>query len=222
MRYLFLLAAVVLLQEGALTAQTPCCPYIDSIQISPATPTDQDTVMIMTRSTTPCLGHRIYYAHSVVNDTIYLDGCFFSGLLTAIQSFYDTTRVGPLPAGTWHIHYTGRISNDVSRCEMQQYQTMATTFTVTGTSTATNHSGAAKTSWHLFPNPTDGLITLHSPASKSEKLSWSLYDVNGRCLMSVAETDIKTILDLSSLSPGIYLFRGITTEETVNVKVVRR
>lgn len=222
MKYLLPLLSVILLQNGLLNAQTGCCPYIDSIQVIPSAPTNQDTIMIVTRSSTPCLGHRIYYAHSLIKDTIFLDGCFYSGMLTAVQTFYDTTWILPLPTGIRHIHYIGRISNDVTRCEMVQFQTMAATFTVTGTSTGTGAPATGKPTWNICPNPTNNLITLNFPDHTAQAITWTLNDLNGRCLLSgTTERDITTI-DLSHLPQGVYMFRGVTAGEVINAKVLKR
>ena len=100
----------------AATAIAQCCPYINGIEVLPAMPTDDDSVYVMTTVTTPNQGEYLGESHFVFNDTIYIDACYYSGMLTALETYIDTINVGLLAPGTYHVKLTARISNDFNQC----------------------------------------------------------------------------------------------------------
>lgn len=223
MKRLFFILMIILASTGVSITQTPCCPYIDSIVVIPASPTDQDVIQIVTRSTTPALGHQIYYMHHQVNDTIFLDGCFYSGMLTAIQTYLDTTVIGPLPAGTYHIHYIGKITGDISRCEVVQFQTMAASFVVTSTTVGTADASLQSGSITVYPNPTSGIVNILFEPVVHENLHWKIYDIEGRCLAEGSHSGeiAEAFADFSFLSPGVYLLRITSSANTETIRIIR-
>ena len=69
----------------------------------------------------------------------------------------------------------------------------------------------------VFPNPTNGMITLST--SHQQTLYYGVQDIYGREIISTAEFSKKAELDLSDLSPGIYL---VVIENESKARVVKR
>jgi hypothetical protein len=69
----------------------------------------------------------------------------------------------------------------------------------------------------IYPNPTDGTITLYS--EKLEKLSFNVLDLYGNMILSKQEFSQTTNLDLTEYSSGIYL---VIIENEAGDRVVKR
>ncbi len=78
---------------------------------------------------------------------------------------------------------------------------------VTGTLGNVTFDGEIKTS--VFPNPTNGTLNISSNATFEKSV---LYDILGKEVKSFGND---TSLDISSVTPGVYILRIFTTEETV-------
>ena len=145
-------ALVFLLTIGRLYAQTICCPYINSITTIPTNPTTLDTIKIVTSTTTPNVGSRISYTHTQQSDTFHLVGCFWGGLATALTTFYDTTHIGQLPAGTYFVDYLAYLSTNPTSCSVVDTNSMTASFVVAEpTDVKTSHSSDNVLS--VYPNP---------------------------------------------------------------------
>lgn len=63
--------------------------------------------------------------------------------------------------------------------------------------------------WSLSPNPSNGMVGINMESSQQAKVHLNLYDLRGVRIreydLEVKEGDNRTSLDLSFLSPGIYL-----------------
>ncbi len=208
---------------GNATAQTPCCPYIDSIVVMPPNPTDEDTIRIATRTTSPALGHQIYYLHYLVDDTIYLEGCFYSGMLTAIQVYDDTSVIGTLPAGTYTIYYVGKLSNTPELCEVTMYQTMTHTLVVTPSIPISTDDLTVTDApmFQVYPNPSEGLFSVQAKHPAQEEIQWEVFDLNGRLLKAgnPGRGADKWSVDMTSFSQGLYMMR-ITTPHGVDTQKI--
>ncbi|MGZ3866453.1 MAG: choice-of-anchor tandem repeat GloVer-containing protein [Bacteroidia bacterium] len=69
----------------------------------------------------------------------------------------------------------------------------------------------------IYPNPTNNQFILE--ATTSEQLKVDLYDINGRCVLSMAANN-RSSIDVSSLSEGVYSVAIKTTDYTLNKKLV--
>jgi hypothetical protein len=67
----------------------------------------------------------------------------------------------------------------------------------------------------IYPNPSSTQITIEAPGANS-KFQISIYNPNGREVISDHVTEPQTLIDVSSLAPGLYFVR-ITTDRTVHV-----
>ena len=63
---------------------------------------------------------------------------------------------------------------------------------------------AAEDSFIVYPDPTDGLVTITQAYHVDAGSEVQLLDHLGRCTLRVRTTGTSTILDVSLLAPGIY------------------
>ncbi len=141
-------------------AESQCCPYINSIEIIPASPTTADNIKVVTTVTTPNQGTFINSTHTVNGNTIDIEACYYSGLLTSLQTFYDTLNIGLLSAGIYTVNLTAYESFDTI-CNYTDTSTSVMNFTVidqiSEISSINNNIG------QLYPNPTSGSFIIELP-----------------------------------------------------------
>jgi hypothetical protein len=141
-------------------AESQCCPYIDSIEVIPASPTTTDNIKIVTTVTTASLGQFIYSTHAVNGNNIQINACYFTGMLPATQTYYDTLVIGTLPAGNYNVDLTAYNAYDTI-CSYADSTTSMVNFTVTEpTNSILNPTMEIG---QLYPNPTTGSFTIRLP-----------------------------------------------------------
>ena len=69
----------------------------------------------------------------------------------------------------------------------------------------------------VFPNPTDDKLILKIDKYNNNKLSYQLYDVNGRLLMNDQIATQRTQINTASLSPALY-FMNVLDQENKKVQ----
>ncbi|MBI3135994.1 MAG: multicopper oxidase domain-containing protein [Bacteroidetes bacterium] len=77
----------------------------------------------------------------------------------------------------------------------------------------------------VYPNPVNGnLITVELAQSSSSTVLFELYDASGRLILSDQQVmeSTKTAIDLSTVSPGIYVLRITSGSEIYAVNVLRQ
>ena len=70
-----------------LQINAQCCPYLDNAELSPATPTNLDSIYLITQVTTPALGNYIGHTITKTDTLITVEACYFSGFLAALQTY---------------------------------------------------------------------------------------------------------------------------------------
>ena len=79
-----------------------------------------------------------------------------------------------------------------------------------------NQNNLHKKNITVYPNPSNGLINVNS----IEKVSYKLYDLKGRELLSSNKKDSLFSLDVSFLPKGIYLLKLYSDTSFINQKVI--
>lgn len=188
-----------------------CCPYINPIEISPASPTNTDDVKIITNITTPNYGEFISKSFYVSQDTIYLEACYFGGFLTVLRTFVDTFDIGTLSAGTYQVALTAHISDNDTLCSSYDFSLADTSFTVSdNTNSLPVH---AMDDIEIVPNPSDGAFEI------------SVKDASSITYISISTTDGKVTKTMNyephltlSLSPGVYIVQFYNRNEFLGTK----
>ena len=75
-----------------------------------------------------------------------------------------------------------------------------------GQTTAINTMGGVNTSLQLFPNPSSGRLTIDIGGKPRERILFSLCSLDGGRVISEQVVNAKTVLDIGSLSPGLYIY----------------
>lgn len=203
---------------GNLFSQTTCCPYVDIIKVLPANPSSFDVIRIVTKTITPSLGNAIYYDFSRSADTLKLTSCFYAGGYTALQTYFDTTKVGMLEAGTYVVKYVGRISNSPGSCVIAANNTITTSFDVaTVTDVSDTHLIADV---EVFPNPFQDKIFIGGKINST--LHISFFDLLGSKVYEVS-FGYRQELDVSFCSGGIYFYRISDGERVIKTgRIVKK
>ena len=110
--YTLFIAAAALV----LPAQT--YPIIRGVTVTPAEPTDNDEVTIITTVETPYQGYKISQSQQVWHGDfkIHLYTCYYSSTQAAAQLHTDTFYVGKLDDGYWALNFESRLSLDPAVC----------------------------------------------------------------------------------------------------------
>jgi hypothetical protein len=75
----------------------------------------------------------------------------------------------------------------------------------------------------VFPNPTDGNLTVFIPEIPEGAVTFQLFDVLGRSMLTQTLTDRNTVINLSQLARGIYSYQLISNEVILKSdKLVKR
>lgn len=116
----------------------------------------------------------------------------------------DTLEVSGLFPGTYTVTVT-----DSNGCEY------ALNFDI---STNTAIDANASTPIRVFPNPTSDRINIWSPGKSLGRIE--LYAVNGQCVLKAFTSDDRRVLDVSTISPGIYYLRTTDHDHLAPTKIV--
>ena len=184
------------------TAFAQCCPYVNGIEVLPTMPTDDDSIYVVTTVTTPNLGEYLGESHVVVGDTILIDACYYSGMLTALQTYVDTINVGLLAPGDYVVRLIARISSDFNQCvpNGQMQDSVFAPFTVTVSNALTPvHQGVV----NVYPNPASDRVNVALGGSYEIVSVVNAVGAMARPRIVIIAGDVAT-LDVSDLADGFY------------------
>ncbi len=198
MKYFVLALLIIQSFQGI----SQCCPYINGIEVIPVNPTTTDNIKIVTTVTTPNLGQFISSSYSISNDTIFVEACYFSGFLTAVQTYTDTLTIGTLPAGNHVVHLTAFQSNDTV-CTYSDTNMSTLNFFVNGGGIGSMPENFSKVGV-LYPYLSDGNFTIMLP-SEIKATHIQLFDVSGKRVIVLPFSNQFSI-DLASGSYFIHVF----------------
>jgi hypothetical protein len=135
------------------TASAQCCPYVDPIEILPASPFDTDSIYVATSVTTPNMGAYLGYEIIDQGSTKRIEACYYSGMLTALQTYKDTINLGLLTGGTYSIVFVAYQTDDAGQCIPTDSNIVSSTVNVISTLVVDEGS---ENSILLYPNPVQG------------------------------------------------------------------
>ncbi|MBI3240104.1 MAG: T9SS type A sorting domain-containing protein [Flavobacteriia bacterium] len=180
-------------------ALSQCCPYITSVEVLPQNPNVSDNIRIATLVATPNNGAFIQHQCPWENDTLVVEACYYSGLLTVVTEMYDTIDVGTIADGNYVLEFRAFTSSDLNSCIITDSQTLFTSFSVTefvGVVPIENPSSM------IYPNPSKDWVTL-LPVSEGSVIY--VYSLDGKPVnVFQLLSNGKITLDLTGLSAGLY------------------
>jgi len=77
-----------------------------------------------------------------------------------------------------------------------------------------------KDEFQLYPNPAGRYVAIHAPAGKTYSLE--LFDMRGVLLLNRHLLTDEYVLDISSLSQGVYIVRIVSRNETHWLRLVKQ
>jgi len=201
-----------------IQAQTQGLPYIGTPTIIPQSPTPNDVVKIVTHVYTPNQGIAIDPPTFSVTQNpkeINIRGCYWQGMLTAIQDYVDTFVVGQLQSGTYTIKHKAFLSSTQQHCSKIDSNMVVTTFTVaTLTGLKKEHIEEAA---GVFPNPAKDMLCI---SGSRKYTAAAIYSADGRMIRAIELNKARTV-GVSDLQPGIYFIRLATEDKTVAYKFIK-
>ena len=105
-------------------------------------------------------------------------------------------------------------SSNNNGCESEREEIVVTVEETLGVNDNVMIKGIA-----IYPNPTHGLLTINN--NKGIDMQVTIYDINGRVLVSKSNNDTMTTLDITNFSNGIYLLRIQTELGDFSKKVIK-
>lgn len=123
MRFLVFLCALA----GTINAQAISVTSLSSL---PANPTTTDSVFVAITVATGNQGGLVSLNHSMSGTNVEIEGCYFSGMLPAVDFHYDTIFLGVLPSGTYMVDMNALLSFNTSICDPVDSAQLTTSFTV--------------------------------------------------------------------------------------------
>jgi hypothetical protein len=175
-------------------AQQPSAEFVGFI---PEHPTEDDVIRIVTKTITPNTGYRIFYEFTQQEDTIYLHGCFYNGILLALKTYLDTTEIGTLPKGSYFVKYTAVLSFVNDECDYDYSKSIDTILQV-GVAGIGEQNFNEKI--NLYPNPTKRLLHVEGALNEVE-----IYDAQGKKVLEFKVDGNQSVIDLKNLEKGFYL-----------------
>ena len=150
---------------------------------------------------------RINHLSRIGSDTLYVEACYYSGIMGATITIKDTIQLGSVPPGITTLHFKIFTSLSTSQCNIINSATKIQAFGIAaplGVDLVTY-----KNNLNVYPNPTSDFIFLNEAAA----YSIILYDLTGKIMQ---RNDFQhgpiTKLDLTSYRNGVYLLEIINRE----------
>jgi len=202
----------------SLQAQTQPLPYIGTPTIIPQSPTPNDIVKIVTHVSTPNLGIIVdALTHTVSNTSkeINIRGCYWHGMLAAIQNYVDTLVVGQLQPGTYTIKQKAFLSTTQQHCSNVDSNSVLITLVVSGITGIKKENSEGVSG--IFPNPVKDVLMI---ADNRKYNLGAIYSMDGRLIRTIEIGKERTIAT-SDLQPGIYFIRLLAEDTLVAYKFIK-
>ena len=73
----------------------------------------------------------------------------------------------------------------------------------------------------IYPNPTDGILTVELPSTLEQTVRYRLYNMNGQLLLDTRSQDTMTEFDISGYPSGFYLLQIMAGHQSVTWKIIK-
>jgi hypothetical protein len=188
-----------------------CCPYIDSIYISPAFPTETDSVYFHYNIALPSNGFQLSQSVFIHAGGAQVEECYFTGMLPVIQYIIDSVNLGTFSSGVYQVDYLARQSVAMDSCDVVNQNGRSVTFSVSPTSLSPKHSPELlKRENRVFMNEQfiEWLNNFDKP------IFLRIYSVNGQQVFNGSSREITTFSNWSNGFYHVHLSPSSTSIET--------
>ncbi len=187
-----------------------CCPYLENVELTPTPATTTDSIFLITKVATPALGNFIGYVITETDTLTTVEGCYYSGLLTAIQVYEDTLNLGVRPNGNFRVNFVAHQSSNDTICNIMQSKNLEVSVNVEGS----NQTKELEINTiNVFPNPFNNRIAIASDKDLKKLL---LYNQLGILVLEKNNISTNQIeLSLEHLPLGIYYLQGNFINENI-------
>lgn len=205
---------LAIMASVSLQSQAQCCPYVDPIEIIPASPLATDSIYVITNVTTPNAGSYLGYEIFAGDATIRIEACYYSGMLTMLQTYIDTINIGVHPAGTQNVVFVAYQSDSEESCNRLDSNEVTGSFTVTENLALEQET---KSTFQVYPNPANaGLIYITT--AKNEAFTYQLTNTLGQIIRTGINNNSNEI-DVHGLK-GIYFLSVISAQGSSTKQVI--
>jgi hypothetical protein len=209
-----LIFTLAFVSSVTLQSHAQCCPYVDPIEIIPASPLATDSIYVITNVTTPNAGSYLGYEIFAGDATVRIEACYYSGMLTMLQTYIDTINIGVHPAGTQNIVFVAYQSDSDESCNRLDSNEVTGSFTVTENLALQQET---KPTFQVYPNPASaGLI--YVTTAKNEAFTYQLSNTLGQIVLT-GTNNISNEIKVEGLK-GLYYLSVITEEGTSTKEVI--
>ena len=187
--------------------------HVEYIKVLPALPSVADSIKIITKTMVTSLGNKVSYNHTISNDTIFFEGCYFAGPLTAIAYYTDTTNLGKLNAGNYFVTYKAKVSTDATICTDFGNEVKDTIINV---SFATNLNYETTNDFYtVFPNPTKDWFTINA---NNKICAYLLINIFGEVIDQGNFTN-EISIHTQHMPKGIYVIKLMSENNWQSIKI---
>lgn len=205
---------LAIMASVSLQSQAQCCPYVDPIEIIPASPLATDSIYVITNVTTPNAGSYLGYEIFAGDATIRIEACYYSGMLTMLQTYIDTINIGVHPAGTQNVVFVAYQSDYEGFCNRSDSNEVTGSFTVIENLAFDDET---KPAFQIYPNPASaGLI--YVATEKNEGFTYQLSNTLGQIVLT-GNNNLSNEINVAGLK-GLYYLSVITKEGTSTKEVI--
>ena len=172
---------------------------IDSLNLMPDNPTNQDTVHIISSTTfqnSAC--YMTDFSSTISNDSVFIDAYHIAGQYPAICNTMDTINIGKLNAGTYELFY-----NLLDSATADTFDVDTLNFMVQDVSGIESLTPGQQID--IYPNPANHKITINLKDLPMRSHTIDLYAATGQKIRTLTTHDKKITMDISTLDNGIYL-----------------
>ena len=189
-----------------------CCPFLNSLELQPIMPTTTDSIYLNVNLATPNQGHFIGYEIEETDTLTTINACYYSGFLTAIQTYDQTFNLGVRGEGVFMVRFVGWISSNDTTCNFVQSQSMDLEINIEGSNSIFELGDLPDTK--IFPNPAH--INEVTISSEKEFDAILVFDGIGKLKTIHLQNPSKAAqLGVNDLPQGVYFVKGMLERDVV-------
>ncbi|MFT4601063.1 MAG: hypothetical protein ACI857_001240 [Arenicella sp.] len=215
MKKIFFILLLVIFQAPSVIGQ--CCPYLTEVVVYPQSPTTIDSIYLVTKVTTPNLGNYLGYTVSESGNSITVEGCYYSGLLTQWQTYVDSINLGTMIAGNYNLNFIAYQSNNSSSCTHSDTNSVQLNFVVDPYLSVDNYDSSKETK--CYPNPVSSGFFIVSSAEKIKTIEV----INSLGVLVLRHDFVNSTqlnLDITEFSNSILFVKIINEDQTFSIEKV--